>query len=97
MTIVTDRSMCRPSGASWPNPSGLQAGRQPGRGVSFTSPRQEHAFCQAADPKPDVTRAVKGVVKGGVPVSAIRAVRINPQGVIEVYSPPPNGRCRASG
>jgi hypothetical protein len=27
----------------------------------------------------DVTRAVKGVVKGGVPISAIRAVRINPE------------------
>jgi hypothetical protein len=32
----------------------------------------------------DVTRAVKGVVKGGVSVSAIRAVRINPQGEIQV-------------
>ena len=32
----------------------------------------------------DVTRALKGVVKGGVPVSAIRAVRINPQGEIQV-------------
>ena len=32
----------------------------------------------------DVTRAVRGVVKGGVPVSAIRAVRINPQGAIEI-------------
>jgi hypothetical protein len=29
-----------------------QAGRQLERGVSFTSPRQAHAFCQAADPKP---------------------------------------------
>jgi hypothetical protein len=34
----------------------------------------------------DVTRAVKGVVKGGVPISAIRTVRINPQGVIEVVT-----------
>ena len=32
----------------------------------------------------DVTKAVKGVVKGGVPVSAIRVVRIYPQGVIEI-------------
>ena len=37
----------------------------------------------------DVTRAVKGVVKAGVPVSAIRAVRINPQGMIEVVTEKP--------
>jgi hypothetical protein len=45
----------------------------------MTRPHAPSAFKQL-----DVTRAVKGVVKGGVPVSAIRAVRINPQGVIEI-------------
>ena len=45
----------------------------------MTRPRAPSTFHQR-----DVTRAVKGVVNGGVPVSAIRAVRINPQGVIEI-------------
>jgi hypothetical protein len=45
----------------------------------MTRPRTPSTFRQR-----DVTRAVKGVVKGGVPVSAIRAVRINPQGAIEI-------------
>ena len=40
----------------------------------------------------DGTRAVKGVVRGGVPVSAIRAVRINPQGVIEVETGEPEAQ-----
>jgi len=40
----------------------------------------------------DVTRAVKGVVKGGVPIRAIRTVRINPQGVIEVVTDKPEAQ-----
>ena len=44
----------------------------------------------------DVTRAVRGVVKGGVPVSAIRAVRINPQGVIEVETDKPEAQASSA-
>jgi hypothetical protein len=44
----------------------------------------------------DVTRAVKGVVRGGVPLSAIRAVRINPQGVIEVETHKPEAQASSA-